>query len=730
MQLRTTILTARTLGQSWAGIPGIEVTPRGRLFVVCFSGGSKEPDPVNIVYLTFSDGGGSTFGLPVAMAGPSDGARAFDPTLWRDPLGRLWLIFNRGNKDAADHGVYARLCADPDAAEPVWSEERRLDLAVPYAFRMNKPTVLASGEWLLPVTHAKQPIHEWFAGDAQLQGVGISRDQGQTWTLHGAVAAPPWALENMVVERRDGSVWMLIRTGSGELWESVSTDGGRTWNEGHPSGIKNPGSRFFIRRLASGKLLLLNHVGYAETGKPFTGRSHLTAQISTDDGKSWTPGLLLDGRDGVSYPDAAEAPDGSIFAIYDRDRGGTGEILLARFTEADALAGHDVSKKAQTWTDTGRLLPADWDPKAAGDRVLARLIKVTPPEVKGAHDSDLVIVDGKAYIVYEANDRQPGEAPDWPFVYCALSVVDVASGRVEQTLTFAVSETRYDNETLPVGACFVPHLLRKDARTIRCFFASEDFRAGHEAQTWYRDYELTRGAFDGCIHRAEIETDQGIFPMQPRAFHQHAVAKGFRGEPTQHGLYLVDGFKRFDGRVHAVLNNFPGGQLAWAVLNPALDRFTVLGDFFLPHEAKLTEAAVNRLPDGSWLAISRQENRDQNYMFAASPDGRTWTPHEYRLHVVNGTNSKPVFECFGGIYYLGWNEATQVNGAYRSVFNLDVSRDGIRWERKYRFETDKSFQYPTLREYEGAIYLTVTQGDYSASRKERIMFGPLTGRAH
>ena len=366
-----------------------------------------------------------------------------------------------------------------------------------------------------------------------------------------------------------------------------------------------------------------------------------------------------------------------------------------------------------------------WNPKQAADRVLAGLVNVCLPQVKGAHDSDLVIVDGKAYIVYEANDRQPGEQPDWPFVYCALSVVDVASGRVELTFSFATSETHYDNEALPVGACFVPHLLQKDARTIRCFFASEDFRVDYEAQTWYRDYDLTRGAFDGSIHRAEIETDQGIFPMQPRAFHQHAVAKGFRGGPTQHGLYLVDGFKRFDGRVYAVLNNFPGGQLAWAVLNTALDRFTVLGDFFLPHEAKLTEAAVNRLPDGSWLAISRQENRDMNYMFAASPDGRTWTPHKYRPHVVNGTNSKPIFECFSGVYYLGWNEATQVNGAYRSVFNLDVSRDGIHWERKYRFETDKSFQYPTLREYEGGIYLTVTQGDYSDSRKERIMFGKL-----
>jgi hypothetical protein len=51
---------------------------------------------------------------------------------------------------------------------------------------------------------------------------------------------------------------------------------------------------------------------------------------------------------------------------------------------------------------------------------------------------------------------------------------------------------------------------------------------------------------------------------------------------------------------------------------------------------------------------------------------------------------------------------------------VDVSRDGKTWERKYRFENQRSFQYPTFHEHEGAIWLCVTQG-----RKERIMFGKL-----
>ena len=57
---------------------------------------------------------------------------------------------------------------------------------------------------------------------------------------------------------------------------------------------------------------------------------------------------------------------------------------------------------------TASLLPAGWDAKAAADKVMAGLIKVSGPEVKGAHDSHLVVVGDRAYVVAEANDRQAG----------------------------------------------------------------------------------------------------------------------------------------------------------------------------------------------------------------------------------------------------------------------------------------------------------------------------------
>ena len=219
-----------------------------------------------------------------------------------------------------------------------------------------------------------------------------------------------------------------------------------------------------------------------------------------------------------------------------------------------------------------------------------------------------------------------------------------------------------------------------------------------------------------------LKTKAGIVPMQPKHFFDDAVAHGFKGNPSDHALYIIDSFKVHDGKTYVGINNFDSGHNALTVLNANLDTFEIVGHFTEPQGKYLTENAVNRLPDGTWMAICRQDAGDFNYAFATSKDGVHWTPAESQAHVPNGTNSKPVFDRFGGVYYLGWQEAGE---GYRRIFNIDVSRDGKTWERKYRFESEKSFQYPSLHEHNGSIWLTVTQGISDPSGKELIMFGKL-----
>ena len=106
--------------RSWQGIPGLERTAKGRVFVSWFTGGPYEPAPENTVVLSHSDDGGRTFSAPQAMGLPlSDGTRCYDPCLWIDRKGRLWYLFNRSVKDSTRHGVHARICDDPDASPPV-----------------------------------------------------------------------------------------------------------------------------------------------------------------------------------------------------------------------------------------------------------------------------------------------------------------------------------------------------------------------------------------------------------------------------------------------------------------------------------------------------------------------------------------------------------------------------------------------------------------------------------
>jgi hypothetical protein len=115
--------------------------------------------------------------------------------------------------------------------------------------------------------------------------------------------------------------------------------------------------RFFIRRLRSGALLMVRN--NPPTG---SGRSHLTAFVSDDDGLTWGNGLLLDERES-SYPDGTHGPDGQIYVIYDHERytlnregkRGVGSVLLAKFAEDDIRAGRLVHAGSRLQTDVTRL---------------------------------------------------------------------------------------------------------------------------------------------------------------------------------------------------------------------------------------------------------------------------------------------------------------------------------------------------------------------------------------
>lgn len=326
------------------GIPGIERARNGRLWAVWYAGGPGE-GPENYVILVTSDDDGKSWCGPKLVIDPPGPVRAYDPTLWMDPTGKLWLFWaqSHGNWDGRS-GVWTITTDTPNDPNPTWTAPRRIANGI----MMNKPTLRSNGEWLLPIAIWEKPADnrtpkafQHSLPEENAANVYVSRDQGRTFQRLGGARVPQRVYdEHMIVERTDGSLWMLVRTSYG-IGQSTSTDG-RNWTPGTKSGIPHVNSRFFIRRLASGQLLAVTH----EPPDKKT-RSHLIARLSNDDGKTWVGGLMIDERRGVSYPDGVQGDDGVIRIIYDFERTGARQILMATFTEEDVLKGQWQSPAAR-----------------------------------------------------------------------------------------------------------------------------------------------------------------------------------------------------------------------------------------------------------------------------------------------------------------------------------------------------------------------------------------------
>ena len=345
----------------WQGVGGIERTRNGRLFSTFYSGNCRETLG-NFCPLLISDDDGKSWSEPICVAYAGESYRCYDPALWIDPLDRLWFIWNLD----PTHLVYASICENPDAEVLVWSEPFK----IAEGNIITKPIVLSSGEWLFPVANWQYNVLSSY-----YEAIGISFDRndkkimehcscisganvyktvdnGKTFKYVGGckhILCPNYE-EPSLFERKDGVLVFYMRTRLG-VARSFSYDKAVTWSVAESFNITGPVSKFFARRLKSGRLLLVNHHN-------FNGRNNLTALLSEDDGETYPYTFLLDERDNVSYPDIVEGEDGYIYISYDRERGDckesieeaekcAREILFAKINEQDILEGKIVSKESR-----------------------------------------------------------------------------------------------------------------------------------------------------------------------------------------------------------------------------------------------------------------------------------------------------------------------------------------------------------------------------------------------
>ncbi|MDN3687066.1 sialidase family protein [Cyclobacterium jeungdonense] len=141
------------------------------------------------------------------------------------------------------------------------------------------------------------------------------------------------AIEPEIIERQDGSVWMLIRTTHGRLYQSISWDQGETWADPEATEFISSDSPACLLRLKDGRMVIFwnscqrwdNPQSYA-----IGGREVLHAAISSDDGLSWegfrevaqSPELeTSQGDRGTAYPSAEEMENGNILLVTGQGKG-------------------------------------------------------------------------------------------------------------------------------------------------------------------------------------------------------------------------------------------------------------------------------------------------------------------------------------------------------------------------------------------------------------------------
>lgn len=315
------------------------------LFLAWYTGGKGE-GPNNYVTLSVSLDAGKTWKNDELVVYPKDSAnRFFDPTLWRDPSGKVWLFYavSMDNK-------HWDLKEGVNALQIRWEGDKityEAPRLISYGVMMNKPVYVKEKNaalfpvsvWQLGKDHSCEPGYVPDGTFVKSFDYKKEKSSLQKLSEYSSVPVLPDSMrtydEHQIVQTsKEGGFYCLLRTKKG-IYYARSNDFGKTWTVPEPFKTVGPttSSRFYIGKLRSGNLLLILNSS--------TTRNNMTAFISKDGGKTWPGKLLIDARDQVSYPDADQTADGVIHITYDRDRFGAQEILYARFTENDVLTGNE-----------------------------------------------------------------------------------------------------------------------------------------------------------------------------------------------------------------------------------------------------------------------------------------------------------------------------------------------------------------------------------------------------
>ena len=265
--------------------------------------------------------GGTTWG-PVQLVYEEGGDRMVTignpcPVVDRD-TGTIWLPFTRDNDDvfvtsSDDDGLTwappRKITDDVKAADWTWYATGPGN-----GIQLTHPS--HRGRLVVPCDHRVGTIAD--RNQSTRSHVIYSDDHGLTWKRGEATAGA--MNECQVVERRDGSLLLNMRSYRGKARRAVATsaDGGLTWSPpvDDPTLVEPVCQAGLIRleneeRSGETVLLFSNPASASE-------RARLTVRASFDEGTTWPVDRLVE-EGSSAYSCLAQLRDGTIGLLYERD---------------------------------------------------------------------------------------------------------------------------------------------------------------------------------------------------------------------------------------------------------------------------------------------------------------------------------------------------------------------------------------------------------------------------
>lgn len=317
-------------------IPGMIVTQKGTLLAYCEARTSPSDWALMDVILCRSEDGGKSFGAQLILAAGNNRHKTVNnPVMVQDRNGRIHFLYCEDY--GVNNGRVLRKFSDDDGL--TWSEPLDLTSATmpeyrnAFALGPGHGICLTDGTLLIPVWMVPKRYGAKTGAHCPSEVCTLySVDNGETWKMGEILGNTEEILspnETEAAETSDGGVYLNLRHLSMQRAVAYSDNGYSAWHDYHADyRLNDPQCFGSVISFCDGihpRSLLFANCNSKEA------RKNVTVRISTDDGKNWTGGKVLDAERGGYTEMAADEKNGRVYVLYENSAGYSEHLAIFNY---------------------------------------------------------------------------------------------------------------------------------------------------------------------------------------------------------------------------------------------------------------------------------------------------------------------------------------------------------------------------------------------------------------